>query len=148
MRGTYWTPRHGQSMILHIRSTARSGPGMAAMASSRTENSRLEKTLVSWKEIAVYLNRAERTVKRWERERGLPVHRVPGGERGGVFAYPDELAEWLKGKSGDLEADNFLPSDTNSDHAADPATQLMVSPAEFVPAPSSARHRWAVSPAR
>ena len=35
------------------------------------------RTLVSWKEIRPFLDRAERTVKRWERERGLPVHRVP-----------------------------------------------------------------------
>ena len=118
------------------------------MASSRSENSRLEKTLVSWKEIAVYLNRAERTVKRWERERGLPVHRVPGGERGSVFAYPDELAEWLKGKSGDLEADDSLPSDADSDHAANLAKQLRIAPAGTVRAPSSAGHRWTRSPAR
>ena len=38
--------------------------------------------IVSWKAIAAFFERDERTVKRWERERGLPVHRVPGGERG------------------------------------------------------------------
>lgn len=54
--------------------------------------------LDSWKEIAAFLGRAERTVKRWESERGLPVHRVPGGGRGVVFAYSHELAEWLKGR--------------------------------------------------
>jgi tetratricopeptide (TPR) repeat protein len=77
------------------------------MASFPTENAKPERTLVSWKEIAVFLNRAERTVKRWERERGLPVHRVPGGERGGVYAYPSELADWLSGKSTELEADDL-----------------------------------------
>jgi Flp pilus assembly protein TadD len=65
------------------------------MASPLTENSKSERTLVSWKEIAAFLNRAERTVKRWERERGLPVHRVPGGERGGVYAFAAELDAWL-----------------------------------------------------
>jgi len=64
------------------------------------------RTLVSWKEIAAFLNRAERTVKRWERERGLPIHRVPGGERGSVFAYPSELADWLNGRDGELETDD------------------------------------------
>jgi len=34
----------------------------------------------------------------------MPVHRVPGGGRGGVFAYTDELREWLKGRAGELEA--------------------------------------------
>ncbi|MGD0732537.1 MAG: tetratricopeptide repeat protein [Terracidiphilus sp.] len=37
----------------------------------------------------------------------MPVHRVPGGERGGVFAYSDELAVWLKGKALELEADDL-----------------------------------------
>ena len=65
---------------------------------SRSDNSEQTETLVSWKEIAFFLNHAERTVKRWERERGLPVHRVPGGERGGVFAYPSELNAWILGQ--------------------------------------------------
>ena len=72
------------------------------------------RTLVSWKEIAVFLNHSESTVKRWERERGLPVHRIPGGERGGVFAYSAELAGWLKGKALDLEAGDLATSDPES----------------------------------
>ena len=52
--------------------------------------------LDSWKEIAAFFGRDERTVKRWEKERDLPVHRVPGGSRSGVFAYTGELSEWLK----------------------------------------------------
>jgi hypothetical protein len=32
--------------------------------------------LDSWKEIAAYLGRSIRTVQRWEREEGLPVHRL------------------------------------------------------------------------
>ena len=53
------------------------------------------KRLDSWKEIAAFFGRDERTVKRWEKERGLPVYRVPGSARGGVFAYAEELEEWL-----------------------------------------------------
>ncbi|HVZ82440.1 MAG TPA: hypothetical protein VG893_02110 [Terracidiphilus sp.] len=52
----------------------------------------------SWKEIAAFFGRDERTVKRWEKERALPVHRLPG-ERGGVFAYTDELTGWLHSTS-------------------------------------------------
>jgi len=52
--------------------------------------------LDSWKEIAAFFGRDERTVKRWEKERALPVHRMPGGLRSGVFAYPAELSQWLK----------------------------------------------------
>ena len=51
--------------------------------------------LDSWKEISQYLKRDERTVRRWELERNLPIHRTPGGKRSGVFAYPEELDQWL-----------------------------------------------------
>src|SRR5271169_5844295 len=57
------------------------------------------KRLDSWKEIAAFFGRDERTVKRWEKERGLPVHRVPGGGRGTVFAFSEELAGWLRSSS-------------------------------------------------
>ncbi len=53
--------------------------------------------LDSWKEIAAFFGRDERTVKRWEKERGLPVHRVPGKSKGSVFAYLAELKDWLHG---------------------------------------------------
>lgn len=92
------------------------------MLSRQIEKHASERTLFSWKEIAVFLDRAERTVKRWERERGLPVHRVPGGERGGVFAYPEELRAWLLGergksaKSGDDQLDSELIANRTSPH--------------------------------
>jgi hypothetical protein len=41
----------------------------------------------SWKEIAIYLGRDLRTLRRWEKERGLPVHRVPGEGRRAIFAF-------------------------------------------------------------
>jgi tetratricopeptide (TPR) repeat protein len=49
--------------------------------------------LDSWKEIAVFFGRDERTVNRWEKELGLPVHRLPG-TKGRVYAYTDELLAW------------------------------------------------------
>ena len=81
------------------------------MVSPRNENPEPVRTLVSWKEIAVFLNRSESTVKRWERDRGLRVHRIPGGERGGVYAYSDELADWLKGRALELEGEDSAASD-------------------------------------
>ncbi|MGD9347020.1 MAG: tetratricopeptide repeat protein, partial [Candidatus Aminicenantes bacterium] len=51
--------------------------------------------LQSWKEIASYLGRAERTCRRWEKEFGLPVHRMDGSPRASVFAYKEELDRWL-----------------------------------------------------
>src|SRR6476661_6656441 len=55
------------------------------------------KRLDSWGEIAQYLRRDITTVKRWEKEKGLPVHRLPGGKRQPVFAYQDEIDEWSSG---------------------------------------------------
>jgi tetratricopeptide (TPR) repeat protein len=51
--------------------------------------------LSTWKDIGAYLGRDERTVKRWERRRGLPVHRAPGGGKSTVFAYVQEIDAWL-----------------------------------------------------
>src|SRR4029450_679523 len=48
----------------------------------------------SWKEIAAYLKRSVRTVTRWEREEGLPVHRHLHGKLGSVYAYKAELDAW------------------------------------------------------
>lgn len=58
-----------------------------------------ERRLNSWKEIAGYFGKDERTVKRWETQRGLPVHRVPGGTRTSVYAYAAELDRWLRGEA-------------------------------------------------
>jgi tetratricopeptide (TPR) repeat protein len=72
---------------------------------SKTGGPDLGKRLDGWKDIAAYLGKVERTVKRWDADRGLPTHRVPGGGRASVYAYTRELDEWLKsGKA--LEADN------------------------------------------
>jgi len=54
------------------------------------------KRIDSWKEIGAFFGRSERTVKRWEAERGLPVCRVPGGGKTSVYAYPLELEAWLR----------------------------------------------------
>jgi len=54
--------------------------------------------LDSWKEIAAYLGRGIRTVQRWEREEGLPVHRLAHADRGSVFAHSTELTEWWKSR--------------------------------------------------
>jgi hypothetical protein len=51
--------------------------------------------LDGWKAIADYLGRDERTALRWHKERGMPVHHVPGGKSGTVFALSDELDAWL-----------------------------------------------------
>src|SRR5215471_14090254 len=49
--------------------------------------------LDSWKEIAAYLKRDERTVRRWEQE-GLPVHRHVHKKQASVYAYKAEVDAW------------------------------------------------------
>lgn len=53
-----------------------------------------ESRLESWKEIAAYLNRDARTVRRWEQSEGLPVHRHRHLARSSVYAFPSELDAW------------------------------------------------------
>lgn len=56
------------------------------------EGSRPE-VLSSWKEIAEYLGIAVRTAQMWERERGLPIRRLPGA-RGPVSVEVAALEAW------------------------------------------------------
>ncbi|MBN1222860.1 MAG: hypothetical protein JXB23_06395, partial [Candidatus Aminicenantes bacterium] len=51
--------------------------------------------LESWKEIADYLERSERTCRRFELNLGLPIHRLEDSPRARVFAYKDEIEHWL-----------------------------------------------------
>jgi len=61
--------------------------------------------LNGWKDIARHLGKGTRTVQRWEKLYGLPVHRI--GREGGeiVFAFRDEIDRWITGqRSGDAAA--------------------------------------------
>ena len=68
----------------------------ATGASPSTAKPSPEDRLDSWKEIAAYLRREVRTVQRWERFAGLPVHRIPIGKQGAVYAYKTELDAWYR----------------------------------------------------
>ena len=81
------------------------------MPPDRHEGEADRRRLDSWKEIAAFFGRAERTVKRWEMERALPVHRVPGGGRGRIFAYEDELTAWLRTTGPVEDASNPIAPD-------------------------------------
>ncbi len=97
-----------------------------------------KKRLDSWKEIATFFGRDERTVKRWEKERGLPVYRVPGSARGGVFAYAEELAEWLKAPKPDWETGETTALEASSaDEGTDrSANVLTIKPPAANPTPA------------
>jgi hypothetical protein len=62
--------------------------------------------LTSWKEIADYLGVNVRTAQKWEKERGLPVRRMPGGS-GRVSVDPAALAAW---KDATLEKSGWWAS--------------------------------------
>ena len=59
--------------------------------------------LSGWKAIAAFFGRDERTVKRWEITRGLPIRRVPG-QRAPVWADVDELRRWRSGEPAEAES--------------------------------------------
>ena len=82
--------------------------------------SREVRRLDSWKEIAEYLGRDVSTVRRWEDEKGLPVHRVPGGRRQAVFTFSDELDQWLLGS----ELDGSRAAASEGPGAVAPGSQL------------------------
>ncbi|HVP50248.1 MAG TPA: tetratricopeptide repeat protein [Candidatus Bathyarchaeia archaeon] len=62
--------------------------------------------LESWKEISSYLNRDVRTCQRWERELGLPIHRLEDSPKARIFAYAHELDRWLEQKLHERERQN------------------------------------------
>jgi len=84
--------------------------------------------LVGWKEIASYLGKADRTVKRWGSERGLPVHRVPGTAKTSVYAYPAELDQWLE-SAGAFEPDSEPDIEEKPEIAHTPVATVEAAPA-------------------
>ena len=66
------------------------------MPSQATANDRLD----GWEAIADYLGWTPRTAIRWEKLKGLPVHRVPGGKRQPVYAFRHEIDEWYRRTGG------------------------------------------------
>lgn len=102
--------------------------------------------LESWKEIAAYLRRGVRTVRRWEKEEGLPVHRHLHKKLGTVYAYKPEIDVWWSTRRGqDTRTAGHSPgepdptrvmmavlpfenlSDASEDYFADGLTEEMIS---------------------
>ncbi len=62
--------------------------------------------LESWKEIAAYLRREVRTVQRWEKKEGLPVHRHVHDKLGSVYAFKPELDAWAISRRAVVESED------------------------------------------
>ncbi|MEO8303995.1 MAG: hypothetical protein ABI724_07735 [Betaproteobacteria bacterium] len=84
--------------------------------------------LDGWKSISRFLGRNVRTVQLWERERGLPVQRIPGGPGQSVFAYANDLQRWLHNGVDGATASVPRPAST---HLAASAPGLLVLPFEY-----------------
>ena len=82
--------------------------------------------LESWKEVAAFFGRTERTVMRWESERGLPIHRLPGDLRSRISADVAELEAWLR------SADDLEPARVSAVHEVE-------MPAKAAPQPTAQR---------
>src|ERR1700761_348331 len=85
---------YGPSGDVIILATAYGSAEMQSV-SNAVRGSATSRRLNSWKEVATYFQRDERTVKRWEAARGLPVHRAPGQARSKIYAYTRELDAWF-----------------------------------------------------
>lgn len=69
-----------------------------------------EQRIESWGEIATYLRREIRTVQRWERNLGLPVHRLTVGKTSSVYAFRSELDRWYREREPRLLNDEPDPA--------------------------------------
>jgi tetratricopeptide (TPR) repeat protein len=99
----------------------------AADRATNGASGRNGRRLIGWKAIGQFLYCTERTARRWEAYRGLPVHRIPGGNRSPVWASPDELSQWLKALPSEVQESLRAEALTESPAEADlPAAERPV----------------------
>ena len=102
--------------------------------------------LNGWKEIALHLGKGARTVQRWEKLYGLPVHRL--GREGGeiVFAFRDEIDRWVARTERERAANGDEPPGAQEAEAGgDPPGLPAPAPKGVEPVPALSRRRWAVA---
>lgn len=93
-----------------------------------------EDRLDSWKEIAAFLKKDVRTVQRWEKSNGLPVHRYSQDKTGSVYSYKSEIAVWMRSAGGlsstvdPVEKNDELGPDDRSDDDERKSTNTHTSP--------------------
>ena len=93
--------------------------------------------LDSWKEIASYMKRDVKTVQRWEKREGMPVHRHVHDKLGSVYAFRSDLDTWTRNRRpASPDEATALPDDevaadaptANSDADREPHPLLRVLP--------------------
>ena len=102
-------------------------PSPAPLPSTKAPEDRLD----SWKEIAAYFNRDAKTVQRWEKREGMPVHRHQHDRTGSVYAFRADLDAWASSRQ--LRAAQENAYNAGSLDAAPAQPQLVI------PAPQT---RW------
>ena len=90
--------------------------------------------LDSWKEIAVYLHRDVKTVQRWEKREGMPVHRHQHDRMGSVYAFSAELDAWVQSRRLRLQ----------EEEKARTAETLVDAEGDHVPGWTPGTRRWLV----
>ncbi|HEV2489856.1 MAG TPA: hypothetical protein VGT03_08610 [Candidatus Acidoferrales bacterium] len=103
-------------------SAYQNGPGR------RTAEDRLE----SWKEIAQYLRREVRTIQRWEKRDGLPIHRLQHDKLGSVYAFKSELETWIAQRDPCLDQDETLQEEEKTSSPSEEET-IRVESGDFLP---------------
>src|SRR6266446_2622604 len=111
-------------------------PGGGA-TSGRNGSTLPDKKLDSWGEIASYLGREVRTVQRWERTEGLPVHRHEHKKKSTVYAFAGELDEWIRKRQpkDDPAADDAFAREQELS-GADSPIDIVEPPPALAPAPT------------
>lgn len=51
--------------------------------------------LESWKQIAEFIGRDERTAMRWAKELGMPIQRIGASKRSRIYASRRDISAWL-----------------------------------------------------
>lgn len=106
------------------------------VSSFETTRNRLD----SWKQIAAYLGRSEKTVRRWEETAGLPVHRLNHEKRPSVYAYTNELERWLETRKPAVEAERDIAAEAAEPNTEAPLPRL--EPDNKTSRPGKERRSW------
>jgi Tol biopolymer transport system component len=97
--------------------------GESSLSSSPSERL-VEDRLDSWKEVAAYLKRDVKTVQRWEKREGMPVHRHVHDKIGSVYASRAELDAWARGRNLRAAEDNGINNASSADLVLQPTSLI------------------------